>query len=55
MNYDQVIESEEDEAAFAELVEYVRMAVVFIYQEHHESDPAHDPKCHGFLPPPSVL
>ncbi len=37
MNYDQVIESEEDEVAFAELVEYVRMAVVFIYQEHHEA------------------
>jgi yecA family protein len=37
MNYDQVIESEEDESAFAELVEYVRMAVVFIYQEHHEA------------------
>ncbi len=36
MNYDQVIESEEDENAFAELVEYVRMAVVFIFQEHHD-------------------
>jgi yecA family protein len=32
MNYEQVVESEEDEHAFAELVEYVRMVAVFIYQ-----------------------
>lgn len=33
MNYEQVLETEEDEQAFAELVEYVRMVVVFVYQE----------------------
>lgn len=33
MNYEQVVSSEEDEVAFAELVEYVRMVVIFIYQE----------------------
>lgn len=32
MNYEQVQESEEDENAFAELIEYVRMVVIFIYQ-----------------------
>jgi yecA family protein len=33
MNYDQVEATEEDEAAYAELVEYVRVAVILIYQE----------------------
>ncbi len=32
MNYEQVVDTEEDEHAFAELVEYVRMVVIFIYQ-----------------------
>lgn len=33
MNYEDVVESEEDEAAYVELVEFVRMAVVLIYQD----------------------
>jgi yecA family protein len=48
MNYDEVTASEEDEAAYAELVEYVRVAVIFIYQDlrednmpHHCSDASH--------------
>lgn len=36
MNYEDVVASEEDEAAYTELVEYVRMAVIFIYQDLHE-------------------
>jgi yecA family protein len=35
MNYQQVESSEEDEEAYAELVEYVRMAVILIFQESH--------------------
>lgn len=35
MNYEQVISSEEDETAYIELVEYVRMGVIMIYQEIH--------------------
>jgi len=35
MNYEEVVASEEDEAAFIELVEYVRMAVILIYEESH--------------------
>ena len=33
MNYSQVVESEEDEVAYAELAEYVRVVVIFIFQE----------------------
>jgi uncharacterized protein YgfB (UPF0149 family) len=36
MNYEDVVASEEDEAAYVELVEYVRMAAVLIYQDMHE-------------------
>lgn len=36
MNYEEVVASEEDEAAYVELIEYVRMAVIFIYQELRE-------------------
>jgi uncharacterized protein YgfB (UPF0149 family) len=36
MNYEEVVASEEDEAAYAELVEYVRMAAILIYQEVKE-------------------
>ncbi len=35
MNYEQVVDSEEDENAYVELVEYVRVAVILIYQEQH--------------------
>jgi uncharacterized protein YgfB (UPF0149 family) len=38
MNYEEVIASEEDEAAYTELVEYIRMAVILIYQDLHEVD-----------------
>jgi uncharacterized protein YgfB (UPF0149 family) len=33
MNYEDVVSNEEDEVAYTELVEYVRMAVILIYQE----------------------
>lgn len=33
MNYEDVVASEEDEAAYIELVEYVRMAIILIYQD----------------------
>jgi uncharacterized protein len=37
MNYEEVVASEEDEAAFVELVEYVRMAAILIYQDLHDA------------------
>lgn len=36
MNYEDVVASEEDEEAYTELVEYVRMAIILVYQECHE-------------------
>lgn len=33
MDYEEVVASEEDEAAYIELVEYVRMAIILIYQD----------------------
>ena len=36
MNYEEVVANEEDEAAYTELVEYIRMAVIYIYQDLHE-------------------
>jgi uncharacterized protein YgfB (UPF0149 family) len=39
MNYEQVVASEEDEVAYVELVEYVRVAVILIYQEMREKNP----------------
>lgn len=36
MNYEDVVESEEDEVAFTDLMEYVRTAVIYIYQELRE-------------------
>lgn len=38
MNYEEVVASEEDEAAFMELVEYVRMAAILIYQDLQEAN-----------------
>lgn len=38
MNYEDVVASEEDEAAYVELVEYVRMAAILIYQDIREHD-----------------
>lgn len=40
MNYEEVVASEEDEAAYVELVEYVRMAVILIYQDMREQEEA---------------
>lgn len=37
MNYEEVVASEEDEDAYIELVEYVRMAVILIYQDLREA------------------
>jgi uncharacterized protein YgfB (UPF0149 family) len=38
MNYEDVVATEEDEAAYVELVEYVRVAAILIYQEMHEQN-----------------
>ena len=40
MNYEEVVASEEDESAYVELVEYVRMAVILIYQDIHKKEPS---------------
>lgn len=44
MDYEQVVASEEDEEAYVELVEYVRMAVILMYQEWHEVASDQNPK-----------
>lgn len=36
MNYEEVVANEEDETAYVELVEYVRMAAILIYEDLHE-------------------
>jgi len=38
MNYEDVVASEEDEVAYTDLVEYIRMLVTYIYQELHEGE-----------------
>lgn len=38
MDYEDVASGEEDEAAYAELVEYVRMAAILIYQSSHDRE-----------------
>lgn len=38
MNYEEVVANEEDEAAYMELVEYVRMAAILIYQDKREPE-----------------
>jgi uncharacterized protein len=38
MNYEDVVANEEDEGAYAELVEYVRIAAIYIYQDRHDTD-----------------
>jgi uncharacterized protein len=40
MNYEDVVASEEDEVAYVELVEYVRMAIILIYQDQREIEAA---------------
>lgn len=40
MNFEEVVSSEEDESAYAELVEYVRVAVILIYQELRAAETA---------------
>lgn len=37
MNYEEVVASDEDEEAYTELVEYVRMAFILIYQDLREA------------------
>lgn len=37
ISYEDVISNEEDEAAYTELVEYVRMAVILIYEDLHDT------------------
>jgi len=43
MNYEEVISSEEDETAYVELVEYVRMAVILIYQDMRDQNNTKQP------------
>jgi len=43
MNYEDVVANEEDEEAYVELVEYVRMAVILIYQDIREETLAKKP------------
>jgi len=44
MNYEAVVANEEDEEAYTELAEYVRMAVLDVYQDlHHKPSVASDP------------
>ncbi|OGT43329.1 MAG: hypothetical protein A3F42_00115 [Gammaproteobacteria bacterium RIFCSPHIGHO2_12_FULL_37_34] len=38
MNYEEVVASEEDEAAYTELVEFIRVAVILIYQDLREEE-----------------
>ena len=38
MKFEEVVASEEDESAYVELVEYVRMAVILIYQTMNEAE-----------------
>lgn len=38
MNYEDVVASEEDEEAYVELVEYVRMAAILIYQDKRDEE-----------------
>lgn len=38
MNYEDVVDSDEDEAAYFELVEFVRMAVILIYQDEKSKE-----------------
>ncbi|OGT36859.1 MAG: hypothetical protein A3F11_08750 [Gammaproteobacteria bacterium RIFCSPHIGHO2_12_FULL_37_14] len=38
MNYEEVVASEEDEAAYIELVEFIRVAVILIYQDLQEAN-----------------
>lgn len=38
MNYEDVVASEEDEAAYTELVEFVRVGVILIYQDTREAE-----------------
>lgn len=35
MNYDKIASSEEDETAYTELAEYIRLAIILIYQNLH--------------------
>lgn len=47
MNYDLVVASEEDEMAYTELVEYVRVAVILIYQSLHEDSESEQTSPHS--------
>lgn len=40
MNYEEVVASEEDEEAYVELIEYVRMGVIMVYQDLREDESA---------------
>ena len=39
LRYELVTDDDENEAAYQELMEYIRMAVIYIYQLQHENDP----------------
>lgn len=41
MDYEELSDNEEDEQAYAELTEFIRMAVILIYQELREAEAPH--------------
>lgn len=49
MNYQEVVETEEDEDAYIELVEYVRMAVILIYTELRSNNALSSPALSSHL------
>lgn len=49
VNYEDILENEEDETAYFELVEYVRLAVLMIYQDLTSDNLQKDPEENDFL------
>lgn len=49
VNHEDILENEEDETAYYELVEYVRLAVLMIFQELRSDNPQKNPEENDFL------
>lgn len=47
MNFEEVVSSEEDESAYSDLVEYVRMAAILIYQDLREAETSRKSASHS--------
>lgn len=50
MDYEEVVSSEEDEVAYTELVEFIRAAVILIYQDMRENNILSQPSSNSSLP-----